>query len=101
MSSPKVTSGLRLSGRYTSERNVVTSMRTPRRSHPIVPNRAPWSHTCSAHPRTRRLDRVGPRVGREVDVGRDAVEERVADAPADQVALVAGLHESRRELLHR
>ena len=45
MSSANATSGLRLSGRYTSARNVVTSMRTPSFSQPTVPNRWPWSHT--------------------------------------------------------
>ncbi len=45
MSSANATSGLRLSGRYTSARNVVISMRVPSFSHPTVPNRWPWSHT--------------------------------------------------------
>ena len=52
------------------------------------------------------FDDVGPGVGGDVDVGnlavaQRAVEERVAHAPADQVALVAGVGEQARELLHR
>ena len=39
MSSENVTSGLRLSGRYTSARNVVISKRSPSFSQPTVPKR--------------------------------------------------------------
>ncbi len=46
----KATSGLRESGRYDSARWVVIStVRSPRLA-PIVPKRAPWSHTASAQP---------------------------------------------------
>ena len=54
MSSPKVTSGLRESGTYTSARWVVISNSCPARRAPMVPKRAPWVHTSSAQPRTRR-----------------------------------------------
>ena len=45
MSSPNTTSGLRLSGWYTSERNVVTWHSTSFTIALTVPNRAPTSTT--------------------------------------------------------
>ena len=106
MSSENATSGLRLSGRYTSARNVVISIVVPSRWQPTVPNRLPCSHTWSAHGRTRRSTSSGPGVGGDVDVdvlvvAHDPVEERVAHAAADEVALVARVDEQARELLHR
>ena len=59
MSSQYVTSGLRLSGRYTSARNVVISITTPSLRHPTVPKRWPWSQTASAHGRTMRSTTSG------------------------------------------
>src|SRR5207302_8295496 len=47
------------------------------------------------------LYRFGARVGREIDVIRLLVEERVAKRTTDQVALVPGGNEARREPLHR
>ena len=96
-SSAKATPGLRESGRYTSARNVVTSNSTPSISAPTVPNCLPWSHTLSVSPPQHLLDLVGAGVGGDVDVGRPPIEEGVADAPADQVALVPGRDEAVRE----
>ena len=91
MSSAYVTSGLRLSGRYTSARNVVISKVSPSFSQPMVPNRWPWVHTSSAHGRDQLDDRLGTGIGRDVDVGPIAtVEERVAHAAADEEGPVSG-----------
>ena len=55
----------------------------PSLTPPTVPKRWPCSHTASAQPETIALDRVGPGVGRDVDVVAVVVpvEERVAHAP--------------------
>jgi hypothetical protein len=47
------------------------------------------------------LDLLRSRVGCEIDVGRDAIEERITDAAPDEVALVPCLDESAGDLLHR
>ena len=105
MSSENTTSGLRLSGRYTSARNVVISSRRCRPcDSPTVPKRWPCSQTASAHGRTSALHDVGAGVGGEVDVdvlvvAPRAIEERVAHAAADEVALVARVGQQARELL--
>ena len=65
---------------------------------PIVPNSRPMSQWASAQPRTDREDLVGPRVGREVEVGRDPTEERVTDRPADERQIVPGPCEPLAEL---
>ena len=104
MSSEYATSGLRLSGRYTSARNVVISI-----AHAVLAA-ADGAEALALEP-----DRVGPRphellddvgagVGREVDVGRLAVahvRSRKASRtlPAHEEALVAGVDEQARELL--
>ena len=70
MSSENVTSGLRLSGRYTSARNVVISKRL---AVLLAADRAEalalQPHRVGPRPHDR-FDRVGPRVGRDVDVVR-------------------------------
>ncbi len=52
-------------------------------------------------PAARWLHRVGPRVRGDVDVGALAIEEGVAHAAADEVALVPGVGEQPRQLLRR
>src|SRR5262249_36625088 len=47
------------------------------------------------------LDLVGACARRDVEVLERPVEQRVADAPADEVALVPGVLEDPREALHR
>ena len=98
MSSAKATSGLRLSGRYTSARNVVISNSTPSISAPTVPKRLPWSHTLSVSPRSTCSTSSG-RASVVTSMSRVGapIEEGVADAPADQVALVPGRDEAVRE----
>ena len=53
-SSPKATSGLRESDRYTSARCVVISYTRPARRQPMVPKRFPCVQTASAQPPTIR-----------------------------------------------
>ena len=101
MSSENVTSGLRLSGWYTSARNVVISKRLAvllaadrAEALALQPDRVgPVAHD--------RLDGVGAGVGRDVDVVSRAepVEERVAHDPADEVrAMSRGLEPARERL---
>ncbi len=59
MSSEYDTSGLRLSGRYTSARNVVISMTMLPLRQPTVPKRWPCSQIASAHGRTSRSTTSG------------------------------------------
>ena len=58
----------------------------------MVPNRLPWVHTASAHPRDQGLDVVGPGIGGEVQVvahlGRRRVgigHDRVPHRSAHQI----------------
>ena len=57
--SPKVTSGLRESTSYDSDRYVVISRWWSPLRAPTVPKRIPTSHTWSAHPRTSSSMRSG------------------------------------------
>ncbi len=102
MSSENSTSGLRLSGWYTSARYVVISIGTPPRMRPTVPKRLPWSHMLSAHPLTSCSMTSGPGVRREVELeaaGAGAAQEGVAHRAAHQEALVPGVDEPARDLL--
>ena len=53
------------------------------------------------HRREQRLDALRPGVGGEVELDGHVVDQRVPDAPADEVALVAGVDEHARDPLHR
>ena len=104
MSSEYATSGLRLSGRYTSARNVVISMRD------AVLAAADGAEALALEPDVvgprahELLDDLGTGVGGDVDVGLVVAHarsrKRVADAPAHEEALVPGVGEQARELLH-
>ncbi len=60
----------------------------------LQPDRVgPRTHQC--------LDRVGAGTGGDVDVGDVAVEQCVTDAAPDEIHLMAGGLEARRELLRR
>ena len=88
MSSEYVTSGLRLSGWYTSARNVVISNVWPPFCNPTVPKRWPCSQTESAQSQARspRRRRGGRRSRcRCRSRGAEPVEEHVAHDPADEV----------------
>ncbi len=105
-SSEYFTSGLRLSGRYTSARNVVISITVSSLRHPDRAEPLPLEPDRVGPTADDLLHRVGTRVGGEVDVGslavaRHPIEERVAHAPAYEVALVARVGDQARELLRR
>ena len=101
MSSPNTTSGLRLSGRYTSARNVVISKLS------AVAHRADGSEALALQPQVlgpaveHRFDRVGTGVGCEVDVAPVELTsgDGVAQPAADEVERVTRVGEAGRELL--
>ena len=102
MSSANATSGLRLSGRYTSARKVVIS-----KSRVVLPAAdgpeplALEPHLVGPVPH-ETLHLVRPGVGGDVDVAflvRAQVEEGIPDAPADEEALVAGRYQPPGQLL--
>ena len=68
------------------------------RRAPIVPNSRPMSQCASPHAREERLGLVRGGRRREVQVGADPPEERVAHRAADERELVAGVGEQPTEL---
>ena len=65
----------------------------------MVPNSRPMSQVASAHPARSSLDLLRPRARREVEIGAEPPEQRVANGSAHERDLFAGAAEAVAELV--